>query len=113
MTFRTPLTVTQNQGDLALSGNGRGINRLLFPLNIVPESLDNCEMGRDLGALAVRLIDKSEEARYRERMAQPDSLGDLAKIGHTLWYVAQPGEAWAALPSFSAAAWKCGVDRLG
>ena len=51
------------QDDFALSDNGRGINRLLFPLNIVPESLDNCEMERDLGALAVRLIDKSEEAR--------------------------------------------------
>jgi hypothetical protein len=39
-------------------------------------------------------------------------LGDLAKIGHTLWYVAMCGEQWAALLSFSAAAWKCGVrDR--
>ena len=72
----------------------------------------NWGMERDLGALDVRLIAKSEETRYRELMAQPHYLGDLAKIGHTLWYVAQQGEAWAALLSFSAAAWKCAVrDR--
>ncbi len=39
-------------------------------------------------------------------------MGDLAKIGHTLWYVASCGEEWADLLSFSAAAWKCKVrDR--
>ena len=81
-------------------------------MDMGPKSLYNCDMERDLGALAVRLIDKSEEARYRELMAQPHYLGDLAKIGHTLWYVAHQCEAWAALLSFSAAAWKCGVrDR--
>ena len=61
-------------------------------------------------ALRVRLVGKSEEARYRELMAEHHYLGDLAKIGHTLWYVATHGEEWAALLSFSAAAWKCG-DR--
>ena len=45
-------------------------------------------------------------------MRQHHYLGDLAKIGHTLWYVATLGDEWAALLSFSAAAWKCGArDR--
>lgn len=66
----------------------------------------------DLNALCVRPVIKSEEARYRELMQQHHYLGDLAKIGHTLWYVATHGEEWAALLSFSASAWKCGVrDR--
>jgi len=66
----------------------------------------------DLDALRVRPVEKSEEARYRALMAQCHYLGDLAKIGHTLWYVATHGEDWAALLSFSAAAWKCAVrDR--
>ena len=62
--------------------------------------------------MRVRPIEKSEEVRYRELMAQHHYLGDLAKIGHTLWYVATCSAQWAALLSFSAAAWKCGVrDR--
>ncbi|MCM8595985.1 MAG: hypothetical protein NFV71_11655, partial [Candidatus Accumulibacter sp.] len=64
---------------------------MLVPLNIDPEGLYKWGMQRDLGALAVRLIEKSEEARYRELMAQHHDLGDLAKIGHTLWYVAEQG----------------------
>jgi hypothetical protein len=63
-------------------------------------------------ALSVRPICSSEEVRYRELMRQHHYLGDLAKIGKTLWYVARHGEDWAALLSFSASAWKCGVrDR--
>jgi hypothetical protein len=66
----------------------------------------------DLNQLCVRPVIKSEEARYRELMQQHHYLGDLAKIGHTLWYVATDGEQWVALLSFSASAWKCGVrDR--
>ena len=66
----------------------------------------------NLNALCVRPVSKDEEARYRELMRQHHYLGDLAKIGHTLWYVATHGEEWAALLSFSSAAWKCGVrDR--
>lgn len=66
----------------------------------------------ELSALCVRPVIKSEEARYRELMQQHHYLGDLAKIGHTLWYVATQGEEWAALLSFSASAWKCGArDR--
>lgn len=39
-------------------------------------------------------------------------LGSLAKIGEALWYVATYNGEWAALLSFSAAAWKCAVrDR--
>jgi hypothetical protein len=39
-------------------------------------------------------------------------LGALPKIGETLWYVATWREAWVALLSFSAAAWKCAArDR--
>lgn len=65
-----------------------------------------------LEALRVRPVSKSEETRYRDLMQAHHYLGDLAKIGHTLWYVATHAEEWAALLSFSAAAWKCGVrDR--
>lgn len=46
-------------------------------------------MQADLNALNVRPVSRSEEARYRELMQQQHHyLGDLAKIGHTLWYVA-------------------------
>ncbi|SER09461.1 DDE_Tnp_1-associated [Nitrosomonas sp. Nm51] len=66
----------------------------------------------NLGQLSTRPVRKVEEPRYRELMQQYHYLGDLAKIGHTLWYVATHGDEWAALLSFSAAAWKCGVrDR--
>jgi len=66
----------------------------------------------NLHTLRVRPVIKSEEARYRELMQQHHYLGDLAKIGHSLWYVATHNEEWAALLSFSASAWKCGVrDR--
>ena len=65
-----------------------------------------------LDALRVRPVSKAEEVRYRELMQRHHYLGDLAKIGHTLWYVATCGEQWVALLSFSAAAWKCTVrDR--
>lgn len=62
--------------------------------------------------LSLRPVSRAEEPRYRELMQQHHYLSDLAKIGHTLWYVASYGEEWAALLSFSAAAWKCRVrDR--
>jgi len=39
-------------------------------------------------------------------------LGDLPKIGETLWYLGLWRDTWVALLSFSAAAWKCAVrDR--
>lgn len=66
----------------------------------------------NLNTLCVRPAIKSEEAQYRDLMRQHHYLGDLPKIGHSLWYVATHGGEWAALLSFSASAWKCGVrDR--
>ena len=81
-------------------------------MDIGRRSLYKGRMEAELDALRVRPIEKTEESRYRALMGQHHYLGDLAKIGHTLWYVATCGEDWAALLSFSAAAWKCGVrDR--
>src|SRR5512137_2934396 len=54
----------------------------------------------NLEHLSVRPATKFEEPRYQELMQQHHYLGDLAKIGHTLWYVATYGEEWAALLSF-------------
>lgn len=66
----------------------------------------------NLERLCVHPVSKAEEPRYRELMQQYHYLGNLAKIGHTLWYAATYGEEWVALVGFSAAAWKCGVrDR--
>lgn len=69
-------------------------------------------MGIDLKQIAVRPVSASEEARYRELMQQHHYLGDLAKIGHTLWYVATYEQEWVALLTFSASALKCAArDR--
>lgn len=66
----------------------------------------------DLKQISVRPVDASEEPRYRELMQQYHYLGDLAKIGHTLWYVATYEQEWIALLSFSVSALKCAVrDR--
>ena len=55
----------------------------------------------NLESLSVRPVTKIEEPHYRELIQQRHYLGNLAKIGHTLWYVATYREAWAALLSFS------------
>jgi len=66
----------------------------------------------DLKQISIRPVISSEEPRYRELMQQHHYLGDLAKIGHTLWYVALVDGQWAALLSFSASALKCAArDR--
>ena len=66
----------------------------------------------DLKQISVRPVLESEEPRYRELMQQHHYLGDLAKIGHTLWYVATYEQQWVALVSFSASALKCAArDR--
>ena len=66
----------------------------------------------NLEHLSVRLATQGEEPRYRALMQQHHYLGDVAKIGHTLWYIASYGDEWVALLSFSAAAWKCSArDR--
>jgi hypothetical protein len=65
-----------------------------------------------LSELHVRPVERSEEGRYQEQMARHHYLGDLAKIGETVWYVATWREQWVAQLSLSAAALKCGVrDR--
>ena len=65
-----------------------------------------------LAEIRVRPVERGEEARYLEQMAQHHYLGALAKIGETAWYVATWREQWVAQLSFSAAALKCGVrDR--
>ena len=62
--------------------------------------------------IQVRPVERSEETRYQEQMARHHYLGDLPKIGETLWYVATWREQWVAQLSMSAAALKCGVrDR--
>jgi hypothetical protein len=65
-----------------------------------------------LSELQLRPVERSEETRYQEQMARHHYLGELAKIGETLWYVATWREQWVAQLSISAAALKCGVrDR--
>ncbi len=67
-----------------------------------------------LSELQVRLVERHEEGRYQEQMAQHHYLGALPKIGETVWYVATWRDQWVAQLSLSAAALKCGVrDRLG
>jgi ribosomal protein L27 len=68
--------------------------------------------GESLAELRVRPIERAEAARYRAQMAQHHYLGDVPRIGETLWYVATWREQWVAQLSLSAAALKCGVrDR--
>jgi hypothetical protein len=65
-----------------------------------------------LSEIQIRPAERHEEPRYKEQMAAHHYLGDLAKIGETLWYVATWRDQWVALLSISAAALKCGVrDR--
>ena len=63
-----------------------------------------------LSELRVRSVARSEESRYREEMARHHYLGDFAKIGETIWYVAIWQDQWVALVSMSAAALKCGAQ---
>lgn len=65
-----------------------------------------------LSQIEVRPVERGEEARYQEQMARHHYLGDLAKIGQTVWYVATWRGHWVAQLSMSGAALKCGVrDR--
>lgn len=63
----------------------------------------------NLKDIHIRPASVIEEARYRELMQAHHYLGDLPKIGETLWYIALWRQEWTALLSFSAAALKCGV----
>jgi hypothetical protein len=65
-----------------------------------------------ISELRVRPVERDEEDRYQESMACHHYLGDLAKIGETIWYVTTWRDQWVAQLSMSAAALKCGVrDR--
>lgn len=65
-----------------------------------------------LSELHVRPIERGEEGRYRDLMARHHYLGNLNKIGETIWYIAIWQDQWVAQLSMSAAALKCGVrDR--
>jgi hypothetical protein len=66
----------------------------------------------DLKEVQVRPVRSTEEQRYQELMRDQHYLGDLPKIGETLWYLGLWRDTWVALLSFSAAAWKCAArDR--
>jgi len=61
----------------------------------------------NLREIVLQPVAAHEEGRFRTLMEAHHYLGALAKIGHTLWYVATWNGQWLALLSFSAAAWKC------
>ena len=68
--------------------------------------------GAALSELQVRPVERREEARYQAQMTRHHYLGELPKIGETVWYVAIWREQWVAQLNLSAAALKCGVrDR--
>ena len=59
--------------------------------------------GAALSELQVRPVERSEEARYQAQMTRHHYLGELAKIGETVWYIATWHEQWVAQLSLSAA----------
>ena len=66
----------------------------------------------DLSKVTLRLVEPAEDECYRQLLDQHHYLGAIPKIGQTLRYVAQYGEAWVALLSFSASSLKCAArDR--
>ena len=60
-------------------------------------------------ALAVRLVQQEERARWRALMRQHHYLGLERIIGESLCYVASVGQEWVALLGWGSAALKCGV----
>jgi len=50
----------------------------------------------NLKDVQVRPVSAIEEARYRELMQAHHYLGDLPKIGETLWYVATLHQQWTS-----------------
>jgi hypothetical protein len=62
----------------------------------------------DLSRVTVRPIGPGEDERYQQLLERHHYLGAIPKIGQTVRYVAQHGDAWVALLSFSAASLKCG-----
>lgn len=62
--------------------------------------------------ITLRPVAVDEEARFTALLDAHHYLGAVAKIGHTLWYVATWQGQWLALLVISAAAWKCAArDR--
>jgi len=66
----------------------------------------------DLSELTIRPIEQGEDDRYQQLLERHHYLGAIPKIGQTLRYVAQHGDTWVALLSFSGASLKCAArDR--
>ena len=66
----------------------------------------------DLHEITLRPVTVEEEPRFKELLDAHHYLGAVAKIGHTIWYVATWRGHWLALLVLSAAAWKCAArDR--
>src|SRR5712691_4742906 len=76
-----------------------------------PEKVDSASRA-ELRETVVRRVRSDEQLRYQELLREHHYLGDLPKIGETLWYVATWREQWLARLSFSTAALKCAArDR--
>lgn len=58
-------------------------------------------------SLTVKPVTPAQATTFQNLMQKHHYLGSLSKIGNTIWYVAQDGDTWLALLSFSAAALKC------
>jgi hypothetical protein len=54
-------------------------------------------------------VDQNEEGRYRVQPAAHRYLGDLPKMGETIWCIATSRDEWVAQVSVSAAALNCGL----
>jgi hypothetical protein len=66
----------------------------------------------NLREIQLRPIVREEEPRFKSFLDTHHYLGAVAKIGHTIWYVATWQEQWLALLVVGAAAWKCAArDR--
>ncbi len=61
----------------------------------------------DFSKIAVRPIGSDEDECYQQMLDQHHYLGAIPKIGQTVRYVAQYGQTWVALLSFSASSLKC------
>ena len=66
----------------------------------------------NLHEIVLRPVAVGEESRFKALLDTHHYLGAVAKIGHTLWYVATWQGQWLALLVLNAAAWKCAArDR--
>ncbi len=66
----------------------------------------------NLQEIIVQPVQSGEQKRFQSLIEAHHYLDALAKIGHTMWYVASFQGEWLALISFSAAAWKCAARDL-